>query len=370
MTQKNPLVNPALCSVLRPKVAVRHEDFFPGVFLSDRRVCQVCGDDASGCHYGAVTCGSCKVFFKRAAAGKQNHLCASRNDCTIDKLRRKNCASCRLKRCFMSGMSLKDALLGPPATVANISWLHTSASVTPCIRSLLSPPSNTEFVWFLPPPPFSFSSHHPSQRMQVSSMYEHCVRMKLLAQRFCKLEVTEEEFLCMKALVLFSISESPGIISKKQPLPVEGLRSQRCFDELRTSYIKELDRLASHHGETTRTQRLFQLTQLLDYLQSKRWENANTVRLVSSTSQFLDSGGDNYVSCFLNHNLCLINFTFAILEYTNAVSERRVCKEHRLKEICLIDCCGSSTLKLLQVESADTEPSTCQDMYGGSKCEV
>uniref|UniRef100_A0A3Q2CEE4 Androgen receptor n=2 Tax=Cyprinodon variegatus TaxID=28743 RepID=A0A3Q2CEE4_CYPVA len=89
----------------------RHEDFFPGVFLSDRRVCQVCGDDASGCHYGAVTCGSCKVFFKRAAAGKQNHLCASRNDCTIDKLRRKNCASCRLKRCFMSGMSLKGRRL-------------------------------------------------------------------------------------------------------------------------------------------------------------------------------------------------------------------------------------------------------------------
>lgn len=51
-------------------------------------------------------------------------------------------------------------------------------------------------------------------------------------------------------------------------VPVEGLKSQRCFDELRTSYIKELDRLASHHGETTRTQRLFQLTQLLDYLQS------------------------------------------------------------------------------------------------------
>ncbi|MED6290272.1 hypothetical protein CHARACLAT_011430 [Characodon lateralis] len=89
----------------------RHEDFFPGVFLSDRRVCQVCGDDASGCHYGAVTCGSCKVFFKRAAAGKQNHLCASRNDCTIDKLRRKNCASCRLRRCFMSGMSLKGRRL-------------------------------------------------------------------------------------------------------------------------------------------------------------------------------------------------------------------------------------------------------------------
>lgn len=80
--------------------------------------------------------------------------------------------------------------------------------------------------------------------------------MKLLSQRFCMLKVTQEEFLCMKALVLFSI------------MPVEGLKSQRCFDELRTSYIKELDRLVSHRGETTRTQRLFQLTQLLDYLQS------------------------------------------------------------------------------------------------------
>lgn len=51
-------------------------------------------------------------------------------------------------------------------------------------------------------------------------------------------------------------------------VPVEGLKNQRCFDDLRTSYIKELDRVASRCGETTRTQRLFQLTQLLDSLQS------------------------------------------------------------------------------------------------------
>ena len=58
----------AMCSCVCVCVC-RHEDLFPAVYLSDRRVCQVCGDDASGCHYGAVTCGSCKVFFKRAAAG-------------------------------------------------------------------------------------------------------------------------------------------------------------------------------------------------------------------------------------------------------------------------------------------------------------
>ncbi|XP_040903774.1 androgen receptor-like isoform X2 [Toxotes jaculatrix] len=340
----------------------RHEDLFPGVYLSDRRVCQVCGDDASGCHYGAVTCGSCKVFFKRAAAGKQNHLCASRNDCTIDKLRRKNCASCRLRRCFMSGMSLKgrrlkgtgqtrngeeeqnpsawgergeragkkDANLEPGSAAARAQ--ATALGIPPSLRSCLSllsvlqaiepavvnaghdpaqpdsPASlltslnelgerqlvtvvrwakaipgfrdlhvddqmsviqlswmgvmvfalgwrsytltNSSMLYFAPDLVFN------DQRMQVSSMYEHCVRMKLLSQRFCMLKVTHEEFLCMKALVLFSI------------MPVEGLKSQRCFDELRTSYIKELDRLASHSGETTRTQRLFQLTQLLDYLQS------------------------------------------------------------------------------------------------------
>ncbi|XP_034037143.1 androgen receptor-like [Thalassophryne amazonica] len=333
----------------------RNEDLFPGVYLSDRRVCQVCGDDASGCHYGAVTCGSCKVFFKRAAAGKQNHLCASRNDCTIDKLRRKNCASCRLKRCFMSGMSLKgrrlkgagqskngeeeqsragtraEAEASNPAVRDQASQALALAP-TPSLRSCLtmlsvlqaiepavvnaghdpaqpdSPASlltslnelgerqlvtvvrwakaipgfrdlhvddqmtviqlswmgvmvfalgwrsytltNSSMLYFAPDLVFN------DQRMQVSSMYEHCVRMKLLSQRFCMLKVTQEEFLCMKALVLFSI------------MPVEGLKNQRCFDELRTCYIKELDRLASHCGETTRTQRLFHLTQLLDNLQS------------------------------------------------------------------------------------------------------
>ncbi|XP_019129514.2 progesterone receptor-like [Larimichthys crocea] len=346
----------------------RHEDLFSGVYLSDRRVCQVCGDDASGCHYGAVTCGSCKVFFKRAAAGKQNHLCASRNDCTIDKLRRKNCASCRLKRCFMSGMSLKgrrlkgagqtrngegeqplapwgpgergerpgkkDVILEPgsavlmaqtpsqvmalgiPPTVRScLSLLSVLQSIEPAIvnaghdHALPDSPASlltslnelgerqlvTVVRWAKAIPGFrdlhvddqmsmiqlswmgvmvfalgwrSYTLTNSSmlyfapdlvfndQRMQVSSMYEHCVRMKLLSQRFCMLKVTQEEFLCMKALVLFSI------------MPVEGLKSQHCFDELRTSYIRELDRLASHRGETTRTQRLFQLTQLLDYLQS------------------------------------------------------------------------------------------------------
>uniref|UniRef100_A0A8B9P2U1 Nuclear receptor subfamily 3 group C member 2 n=1 Tax=Apteryx owenii TaxID=8824 RepID=A0A8B9P2U1_APTOW len=36
------------------------------------KVCLVCGDEASGCHYGVVTCGSCKVFFKRAVEARKS----------------------------------------------------------------------------------------------------------------------------------------------------------------------------------------------------------------------------------------------------------------------------------------------------------
>ncbi|XP_061265841.1 androgen receptor isoform X2 [Bos javanicus] len=79
-------------------------------YFPPQKTCLICGDEASGCHYGALTCGSCKVFFKRAAEGKQKYLCASRNDCTIDKFRRKNCPSCRLRKCYEAGMTLGAVL--------------------------------------------------------------------------------------------------------------------------------------------------------------------------------------------------------------------------------------------------------------------
>ncbi|PKU37087.1 glucocorticoid receptor [Limosa lapponica baueri] len=71
------------------------------------KLCLVCSDEASGCHYGVLTCGSCKVFFKRAVEGQHNYLCAGRNDCIIDKIRRKNCPACRYRKCLQAGMNLE-----------------------------------------------------------------------------------------------------------------------------------------------------------------------------------------------------------------------------------------------------------------------
>ncbi|KAL2094683.1 hypothetical protein ACEWY4_009402 [Coilia grayii] len=313
-------------------------------FFPPHRTCLICSDEASGCHYGALTCGSCKVFFKRAAEGKQKYLCASRNDCTIDKLRRKNCPSCRLKKCFEAGMSLgarklkkigqlrgaeedgvvcaqghaeapgvvspKPALsfhshpvflnilqviepevvnaghdhsqpdsdavlltslneLGERHLVKVVKW----AKGLPGFRNLDVDDQmmviqyawmgvmvfamgwrsyknvNAKMLYFAPDLIFN------DRRMQVTSMYEHCLQLKHFSQEMVLLQVTQEEFLCMKALILFSI------------IPTEGLKTQKYFDELRATYISELNRLISDQRKTNCAQRFSQLTQLMDNLQ-------------------------------------------------------------------------------------------------------
>ncbi|XP_035266767.1 androgen receptor-like [Anguilla anguilla] len=329
-----------------PDVSYRYEgereNVFPvEFFFPPQRTCLICGDEASGCHYGALTCGSCKVFFKRAAEGKQKYLCASINDCTIDKLRRKNCPSCRLKRCFAAGMTLGARKLkkigqmrapedgqgqGPAEAELSVSpkydlGFHTQsmflnileaiepevvnaghdygqpdsaaslltslnelgerqlvkvvkwAKGMPGFRSLYVDDQMTviqhswmavmvfalgwrsfknvksRMLYFAPD--LVFNEH----RMQVSTMYEHCIRMKNFSQEFAMLQVSQEEFLCMKALLLFST------------IPVEGLKGQNFFDELRRSYINELDRLVSFRSKSSCSERFQQLTRLLDSLQ-------------------------------------------------------------------------------------------------------
>ncbi|XP_071316397.1 androgen receptor isoform X2 [Trachinotus anak] len=319
------------------------EHLFPmEFFFPPQRTCLICSDEASGCHYGALTCGSCKVFFKRAAEGKQKYLCASKNDCTIDKLRRKNCPSCRLKKCFEAGMTLgarklkkigqqknpeedhpvqdpaeviqnispKSSLnlnsqlvflnileaiepevvnaghdygqpdsaatlltslneLGERQLVKVVKWakglpgfrnLHVDDQMTVIQHSWMGvmvfalgwrsyKNVNGRMLYFAPD--LVFNEH----RMHISTMYEHCIRMRHISQEFVLLQITQEEFLCMKALLLFSI------------IPVEGLKSQKYFDELRLTYINELDRLINYRMTTNCSQRFNQLTRLLDSLQ-------------------------------------------------------------------------------------------------------
>uniref|UniRef100_A0A8C2PJ17 Mineralocorticoid receptor n=1 Tax=Capra hircus TaxID=9925 RepID=A0A8C2PJ17_CAPHI len=118
------------------------------------KICLVCGDEASGCHYGVVTCGSCKVFFKRAVEGQHNYLCAGRNDCIIDKIRRKNCPACRLQKCLQAGMNLggKRRKLGlqltprmhssqAPPWWPSLTLVVSGLEGNPCVPALTPSPS-------------------------------------------------------------------------------------------------------------------------------------------------------------------------------------------------------------------------------------
>uniref|UniRef100_A0A8D2DCN9 Nuclear receptor subfamily 2 group C member 2 n=1 Tax=Sciurus vulgaris TaxID=55149 RepID=A0A8D2DCN9_SCIVU len=70
--------------------------------------CVVCGDKASGRHYGAVSCEGCKGFFKRSVRKNLTYSCRSNQDCVINKHHRNRCQFCRLKKCLEMGMKMES----------------------------------------------------------------------------------------------------------------------------------------------------------------------------------------------------------------------------------------------------------------------
>ncbi|XP_034037149.1 glucocorticoid receptor [Thalassophryne amazonica] len=306
------------------------------------KICLVCSDEASGCHYGVLTCGSCKVFFKRAVEGQHNYLCAGRNDCIIDKIRRKNCPACRFRKCLMAGMNLEarktkkmDRLKGiqqrnppevmPPLPVKTCSLVpKCMPQLVPTMLSLLKaiepetiyagydstlPDTSTRLMttlnklggrqvisavkWAKALPGFrnlhlddqmtllqcswlflmsfglgwrSYQQCNGSMlcfapdlvinedRMKLPYMAEQCEQMLKISSEFVRLQVSHEEYLCMKVLLLLST------------VPKDGLKSQAVFDEIRMSYIKELGKAIVKREENSSQnwQRFYQLTKLLD----------------------------------------------------------------------------------------------------------
>ncbi|XP_046407023.1 nuclear receptor subfamily 2 group C member 1-A-like isoform X4 [Ischnura elegans] len=67
-------------------------------------LCVVCGDRASGRHYGAVSCEGCKGFFKRSIRKKLGYQCRGSKNCEVTKHHRNRCQYCRLKKCLAMGM--------------------------------------------------------------------------------------------------------------------------------------------------------------------------------------------------------------------------------------------------------------------------
>uniref|UniRef100_UPI00358F3FD1 peroxisome proliferator-activated receptor delta-like n=1 Tax=Myxine glutinosa TaxID=7769 RepID=UPI00358F3FD1 len=66
--------------------------------------CRVCGDRASGFHYGVHACEGCKGFFRRTIRMKLEYEACARH-CRVHKKSRNKCQFCRFQKCIAVGMS-------------------------------------------------------------------------------------------------------------------------------------------------------------------------------------------------------------------------------------------------------------------------
>ncbi|XP_045458511.1 protein dissatisfaction-like [Melitaea cinxia] len=72
-------------------------------------LCRVCGDKASGKHYGVPSCDGCRGFFKRSIRRNLDYVCKENGRCVVDVSRRNQCQACRFSKCLRVNMK-KDAV--------------------------------------------------------------------------------------------------------------------------------------------------------------------------------------------------------------------------------------------------------------------
>lgn len=69
-----------------------------------QKICLVCGDKALGYNFNAISCESCKAFFRRNALASKEFKCPFTNNCVITVVTRRFCQKCRLEKCLSIGM--------------------------------------------------------------------------------------------------------------------------------------------------------------------------------------------------------------------------------------------------------------------------
>ncbi|RUS84370.1 hypothetical protein EGW08_007902, partial [Elysia chlorotica] len=74
--------------------------------------CKVCGDRASGYHYGVTSCEGCKGFFRRSIQKQIDYRCLRDGKCMVIRLNRNRCQYCRFKKCLAVGMSRDSVRYG------------------------------------------------------------------------------------------------------------------------------------------------------------------------------------------------------------------------------------------------------------------
>ncbi|CAF1175641.1 unnamed protein product [Rotaria magnacalcarata] len=120
-------------------------------------ICTICGDRAIGFNYDALSCASCKAFFRRNAHQSREKLrCLTGQDqCSVTYEMRRKCQRCRLDRCFAMGMR-KDFILSEQEKQRRRKRLEENRSIS-SKPLLISESSNLLSLTNLSPKSESFS---------------------------------------------------------------------------------------------------------------------------------------------------------------------------------------------------------------------
>ncbi|XP_071636171.1 nuclear receptor subfamily 2 group E member 1 isoform X1 [Temnothorax longispinosus] len=112
-------------------------------------LCKVCGDKASGKHYGVPSCDGCRGFFKRSIrryARNLDYVCKENGRCIVDVSRRNQCQACRFTKCLQVNMK-RDAVQHERAPRSTSSLVaaarRTSSGLYTGIPNVYHPASST-----------------------------------------------------------------------------------------------------------------------------------------------------------------------------------------------------------------------------------
>ncbi len=98
-------MNPSTSSQMSSSDAKRNKSAQLSGEQKGELICVVCGASANGYNFDAITCESCKAFFRRNAFRPLNLFrCTNNNQCVITINTRKKCKKCRITKCFNLGM--------------------------------------------------------------------------------------------------------------------------------------------------------------------------------------------------------------------------------------------------------------------------
>lgn len=283
------------------------------------RECGVCGDKATGLHYGIISCEGCKGFFKRAITNKRIYRCVQGDEsCQMSRKDRNRCQFCRLKKCLHVGMNRKaireDGMPGGRNKYTgpvNYSAEEVGGILNGSFYNQLALPSSS--------PPSSTSPSSASTSSKPGSLAEHASRMKSILQtaldtprsqkrrrsmasdqtgvpsakimaqdRGIKVEAPEKSATVANSVIdRLHDAESKDLLDLNKIWPNFKLKEKLSFDEMFDAFPKIAE--SSFHSETAwlRKAGLIESVGIVDFftLLSQSWQSLAFIRLLRKGEQ-------------------------------------------------------------------------------------